>query len=57
MLSTLPMGISQDLAEAGGPSGSLTLIRSELINWLAIEGLAGDYEAAEWILLLAVARV
>jgi len=57
MLSTLPMGTPQYLAEAGGPSGSLALIRSELINWLANEGLAGDHEAAEWILLLAVARV
>ncbi len=32
-------------------------LRSELISWIAHEGLAGDHEAAEWVLLCCIARV
>ncbi|KAG7452905.1 uncharacterized protein BT62DRAFT_925445 [Guyanagaster necrorhizus] len=32
-------------------------LRSELIDWIAHEGLAGDREAAEWVLLCCLARV
>ncbi|KAK0448360.1 uncharacterized protein EV420DRAFT_1567556 [Desarmillaria tabescens] len=34
-----------------------TNLRSELISWIAHEGLAGDLEAAEWVLLCCIARV
>lgn len=34
-----------------------SIIREELISWVAEEGLAGDRDAAEWILLMAIARV
>ncbi|PBK96464.1 hypothetical protein ARMGADRAFT_1052439 [Armillaria gallica] len=38
-------------------SGFDTDLRSELISWIAHEGLAGDHEAAEWVLLCCIARV
>ncbi|KAF9505973.1 hypothetical protein BS47DRAFT_1399926 [Hydnum rufescens UP504] len=56
MQSALPTEVTQyNMQETEGPPGSqaLTDIRSELIDWLATEGLAGDREAAQWILLLA----
>lgn len=32
-------------------------IRDELISWIADEGLGGDKDAAEWALLISIARV
>lgn len=31
--------------------------REDLISWIADEGLGGDRDAAEWILLTSIARV
>ncbi|RDB21489.1 Mini-chromosome maintenance complex-binding protein [Hypsizygus marmoreus] len=40
------------------PSPSATPeLRDELITWIADEALAGDRDAAEWVLLCAIARV
>ncbi len=35
----------------------ITSLRSELIDWIATEGLGGDVAAAEWVLLACIARV
>lgn len=32
-------------------------VRAELVAWIADAALAGDRDAAEWVLLTAVARV
>jgi len=39
------------------PLGSIENLRRNLISWIAEEALAGDYDAAEWVLLCAIARV
>ncbi|KAJ7184146.1 putative alanine racemase-domain-containing protein [Mycena filopes] len=36
---------------------TLKRLRTQLISWIADEGLAGDEDAAEWVLLSIVARV
>ncbi|KAJ7197275.1 mini-chromosome maintenance replisome factor-domain-containing protein, partial [Mycena pura] len=36
---------------------SIEMLRHELITWIADEGLAGDKDAAEWVLLCIIARV
>ena len=35
----------------------ISSLRSELIDWIATEGLGGDVNAAEWVLLACIARV
>jgi hypothetical protein len=40
-----------------GVSPPSVQLRDELINWIADEALGGDRDAAEWILLAAVAQV
>lgn len=32
-------------------------LRDDLISWIADEGLAGDRDAAEWVLLCIIAKV
>lgn len=40
------------------PSDALAKgIRDDLITWIAEQGLAGDREAAEWVLLCTIAKV
>lgn len=36
---------------------AITETREELISWIADEALGGDRDAAEWILLITIARV
>lgn len=48
VLRTYPYGPSQNTVDG---------VRNELIAWIADEALAGDREAAEWVLLTSIARV
>jgi hypothetical protein len=38
-------------------NSDIAKIREELISWIADESLGGDRDAAEWILLISIARV
>ncbi|KIK69074.1 hypothetical protein GYMLUDRAFT_35119 [Collybiopsis luxurians FD-317 M1] len=40
-----------------GAEGTIRTLRSELISWIADEALAGDADAAEWVLLSVISRV
>jgi hypothetical protein len=35
----------------------MTKVREELVEWIAEEALGGDRDAAEWVLLVSIARV
>ena len=37
--------------------GRIAMIRDDLLSWIANEGLGGDRDAAEWILLTLIATV
>ena len=39
------------------PSEHPSTVRQELIQWMASEGLGGDLDAAEWVLLACIAKV
>ncbi|EKM55766.1 uncharacterized protein PHACADRAFT_95582 [Phanerochaete carnosa HHB-10118-sp] len=47
----------RSLVQRPYPSASSLSVREELVNWIALEALGGDVDAAEWILLASIARV
>ncbi|KAF5383453.1 hypothetical protein D9757_006108 [Collybiopsis confluens] len=49
---TYPLDIIKRTSE-----DSVQSLRSELISWIADEALAGDQDAAEWVLLSVISRV
>ncbi|KAH9483844.1 hypothetical protein JR316_0003322 [Psilocybe cubensis] len=59
MLFSLP--IPRTIAPRSFPEEALPTsianLRKELIQWIADEGLGGDYVAAEWVFICAIARV
>ncbi|KAF8636535.1 hypothetical protein AX17_003347 [Amanita inopinata Kibby_2008] len=57
VLFSKPVPSSIILQRHSLPTLQLTDLRQELIDWIADEALAGDKNAAEWILLCAIARV
>ncbi|KAF8314823.1 uncharacterized protein EI90DRAFT_2947780 [Cantharellus anzutake] len=63
--SRLPFKFPMDMLVLGAPNdiiqnltlGPLHALRSELIAWIAAEGLGGDTTVAEWILMACISRV
>lgn len=50
--------VPSTLVQRAYPSDALAKdIRDDLITWIAEQGLAGDREAAEWVLLCTIAKV
>lgn len=60
VLYSLPLGptiVDREYPVTFPPPKPKEDIRDELITWVADEGLAGDRDAAEWVILCALARV
>ncbi|KAJ7070358.1 putative alanine racemase-domain-containing protein [Mycena belliarum] len=53
----LPLTISPRVFPYSPATTTFQTLREELISWIADEGLAGDRDAAEWVLLSIIAKV
>ncbi|KAJ6500365.1 mini-chromosome maintenance replisome factor-domain-containing protein [Mycena sanguinolenta] len=54
---TLPLPMVPRTFPYSPGKSSIEALRDELLSWIATEGLAGDKDAAEWILLNIIGRV
>ncbi|KAJ7349355.1 mini-chromosome maintenance replisome factor-domain-containing protein [Mycena albidolilacea] len=53
----LPLPLAPRIFPYSPVVSNLDTLRDELISWIATEGLAGDKDAAEWVLLNIIAKV
>jgi hypothetical protein len=53
----LPLTISPRIFPYSSDGSTFQTLRDQLISWIADEGLAGDKDAAEWVLLSIIAKV
>ncbi|KAJ7684781.1 hypothetical protein DFH06DRAFT_1027944, partial [Mycena polygramma] len=53
----LPLTIVPRTFPYSPAASSVQTLRDELVSWIADEGLAGDKDAAEWVLLNIIAKV